>query len=96
MKLADIKPLTQVNESDNENKNLNKAPPPSDVAPNVTTAQAAKTLGVTQSRVRQFIMDKRLHSKKPTKGRRDNMLSADEVNKFAKKERKITGRPEEG
>lgn len=92
MKLADI---IDLNESANENKNLNKAPPVADVAPNVTTAQAAKELGVSQSRVRQFIMDKRLKSKKPTKGRRDNMLSADEVHKFAKKARKQTGRPTE-
>jgi hypothetical protein len=91
--LVEIKPEV-VTESNDENKDLNKAPPSGDIAPLVTTAQAAKTIGVTQSRVRQFIQDGRLKSKGPKKGRRDNMLSADEVRKFSKKKRKITGRPE--
>jgi excisionase family DNA binding protein len=93
--LVDLNDQPVVNESKNENKNLSKAPPSGDIAPLMTTAQAAKEIGVTQSRVRQFIMDGRLKAKKPKKGRRDNMLSADSVRKFAKKERKITGRPEE-
>lgn len=95
MKLADIISLEQLNESNNENKNIGKAPAQADVNPYMTTAQAGKELGVSQSRVRQFIMDGRLKSKGPKKGRRDNMLSADEIHKFGKKARKQTGRPKE-
>ncbi|MDF2435388.1 MAG: hypothetical protein JWP44_5019 [Mucilaginibacter sp.] len=95
MKLADLKDLPKpITESSNENATLSKTPPPGDVAPDVTTAQAAKMLGVTQSRVRQFIMQGRLKSKKPVKGRRDNLIPGDSVRKFAKKDRKITGRPD--
>lgn len=95
MKLADLNPLEVITESEKENTTLNKTPPAGDISPNMTTAQAAKELGVTQSRVRQFIADGRLKAKKPVKGRRDNMLSTDQVRKFKKKERKITGRPTE-
>ena len=99
MKLKDLKDIKQpekvIAESEKENATLNKTPPTGDVSPHMTTAQAAKELGVTQSRVRQFIDDGRLKAKKPVKGRRDNLLSTDAVRKFAKKERKITGRPKE-
>jgi len=91
MKLADIKNL---NESKNENSTLNKTPSSGDVAPNMTTAQAAKALGVSQSRIRQMIAAGKFKTvKHPTKGRRDNMINADEVRKIAKKDRPITGRP---
>lgn len=99
MKLKDLKdlPVTEpetITESKNENKTLAKTPPPGDVAPNMTTAQAAKTMGVSQSRVRQMIGDGKFKSvKRPKKGRRDNMISADEVRKVSKKDRPITGRP---
>lgn len=98
MKLKDLKNLPKeeapVTESRNENSNLNKAPAVGDIDPLMTTAQAAKELGVTQSRIRQFIMDGRLKAKRPVKGRRDNMLSREAVRKFKRKDRKITGRPE--
>ena len=58
-----------------------------------TTAQAAKKLGVSPSRVRQLIAQKRVAANGPKPGRRDNMLKADDVNSLAKKKRKITGRP---
>ena len=98
MKLKDLKDITSVEkpvtESSNENKNLSKAPPAGDVAPNMTTAQAAKELGVSQSRIRQMIGSGKFKTvKRPKKGRRDNMISADEVHKVSKKERPITGRP---
>lgn len=82
MKLADLIPL-----------NEDSIPSDTDVAPRLSTTQAAKKLGVSPSRVRQLIGQGRLHANGPKKGRRDNMLTTDEVNAFAKKERKITGRP---
>ncbi len=88
MKLKDL----MLNED--ENDTLNQTPKPGKLGPYLTTAQAAKILGVTQSRVRQFIMDNRLKSYSPEKGRRDNMLKSDEVHAFKNKEREITGRPE--
>lgn len=81
--------------SKDENSDMNKTPPPGKLGPYITTAQAAKELGVSMSRVRQFIMDGRLKSYSPEKGRRDNMLKLSEVKAFAKKDREITGRPSE-
>jgi len=78
-----------------ENSTLDQTPAPGDTGEYISTAQAAKILGVTQSRVRQFIMDGRLSSKDPKKGRRDNMLLASAVRSFAKKDRERTGRPDE-
>lgn len=75
-----------------ENSDMNDTPPVDDSW--CSTAQAAKILDVSMSRVRQFIMDGRLTSKSPEKGRRDNLLSVAQVKKFAQEERKITGRPE--
>lgn len=97
MKLAK---LFETKASHSENSDLNKAPPPGNLGDFVTTAQAAKMIkdengkSVTQSRVRQFIMDGRLKAHHPVKGQRDNMLKKSEVTDFMKKDRKITGRPE--
>lgn len=90
MKLSDLIIL----ERDREDATLNKTPKPGGLGPYLTTAQAATILGVTQSRVRQFIMDGRLKAYSPEKGRRDNMLKSDEVHAFKNKKREITGRPE--
>lgn len=87
MKLND---LVLENEKD-ENRDLGKAPSPSGGF--VTTAQAAKILGVSMGRVRQMIMDGELTAKSPEKGRRDNLLSLKQVRSMAKKDRKA-GRPE--
>jgi hypothetical protein len=73
-----------------ENKDLSKAPSPE--GGKMTTAQAAKKLGVTMGRVRQMIMDDQLPSDSPEKGRRDNLLSVKDVQNMAKKKRKA-GRP---
>lgn len=78
-----------------ENSDLNKTPPPGKLGQFITTSQAARILKVTASRVRQFIMDGRLKSYSPEKGRRDNMLKLSEVRAFAGKEREPTGRPSE-
>lgn len=93
MKLEDIKPLA---ESDNESKDVSKAPPPGKLGEFITTKQAAKILGVSPGRVRQFIQDGRLKSYSPEIGRRDNMLKVAEVNKLKDEPRERTGRPDEG
>lgn len=97
MKLEELMNV-QLNEfvGKDENADLDKAPAPGKLGEFCTTAQAAKILGVSMSRVRQFIMEKRLKSYSPEKGRRDNMLKISEVKAFARKEREITGRPKEG
>jgi len=86
MKLND---LVLENKKD-ENKDLSKAPSPD--GGKMTTAQAAKRLGVTMGRVRQMIMNGQLDSDSPEKGRRDNLLSTKDVQSAAKKKRKA-GRP---
>ncbi len=78
-----------------ENKDLYKAPAPGKLGDYITSAQAAKILGVTMSRIRQFVMDGRLKSYQPEKGRRDHMFKVSEIRAFDKKEREITGRPPE-
>lgn len=80
--------------AESENEGKKSPPPPGKLGPYITTAQAAVILKVSPSRVRQFIMDKRLKTYAPEPGRRDNMLKTDEVNSFKKKARDITGRPE--
>lgn len=68
-----------------ENVNLNTTPAAGNLGDLVTTAQAARLLDVTQSRVRQFIMDGRLKSVKgPTKGQRDNLIRLSEVKRLKK------------
>lgn len=95
MKLSEIR-IDLIKESDDENKDIDKAPAPGKLGDKVTTKQAAKIIGVTPSRVRQFIQDGRLKSHGPEIGRRDNMLKLSDVQKLADEERKITGRPDEG
>jgi excisionase family DNA binding protein len=87
MKLIDL-----IQEHKDENKDISKAPPPDSEW--ITTAQAAKMLGVTMSRIRQMIMDGQISSKSPIKGRRDNLVSRKTITALSKKERKPTGRPE--
>jgi len=55
----------------------------------VTTAQAAKRLGVSRRRVRQFIKDGRLDAEKPG---RDWLISRRSLDSFVKVQRKV-GRP---
>lgn len=91
MKLIDLFEKTE----NDENADLDKTPKPGKLGDFCTTAQAANIIGVTMSRVRQFIMDGRLKSYSPEKGRRDNMLKTSEVEAFAAKDREQTGRPPE-
>jgi len=56
-----------------------------------TTEDAAKYLGVTPSRVRQFIAEKRLESEKYG---RDHMIKVSNLINFAKHGKKKRGRPQ--
>lgn len=56
----------------------------------ITTTEAAKILGVSASRVRQFILEGRLESSKIG---RDQLLKQSAVEDFALKPRDRTGRP---
>lgn len=90
-----LEQLVETKQKD-ENSDMNKTPAPGKLGQFISTAQAAKILKVTMSRVRQFIMDGRLKTYSPEKGRRDNMLKLAEVRAFSDKDREITGRPPEG
>lgn len=57
----------------------------------LTTEAAAKYLGVTPSRVRQFIMEDRLKS---VKYGRDHLIQESELKQFAQHGKKKRGRPE--
>lgn len=92
MKLSDIILIEQA--GNRENETFKKAPPPGDVGDQETTAQAAKELGVTPSRVRQMKMDGELKTVKgPVEGRRDNLIRTSEI-KSKKENRRKPGRPE--
>lgn len=93
MKLKDLFLIER--KSHDENDDINKSPPLGGLGEYITTAQAAKELGVTMGRIRQFIMDGRLQAKSPEKGRRDNLIKLSDLNKFKKIDREITGRPPE-
>lgn len=95
MRLKEIR-TDLILESDDENENVDQAPAPGKLGEFITTKQAAKILGVSPSRVRQFIQDGRLKTYSPEIGRRDNMLKLSTVQKLADTERPITGRPDEG
>lgn len=66
-------------EVDDEDKDLDRAPPPGKTGEFITSAQAARMLGVTMSRIRQMVADKTLTSYQPEKGRRDHMLKRKDV-----------------
>lgn len=84
--------LTEV---DPEDKDIDRAPPPGKTGEFITSAQAARLLGVSMSRIRQMIADKHLTSFKPEKGRRDHLLKRKDVQAL-KSDMPEVGRPEEG
>jgi len=95
MKLADIaKALT---ESKTEDETPDNAPAPK--GDEVTTAQAAKILGVSMARVRQYKEEGKLSaSSEPEPGSRDNKFKLSAVEKLKSEqgsdgELKRTGRP---
>jgi excisionase family DNA binding protein len=57
----------------------------------VSAAQAAKIVGVSDSRIRQFVADGTLKSYQPTDS--DHYFKRADVDALAKKDRPITGRP---
>lgn len=82
MKLVDIVEA----HGNQENQTLRQTPPSGDSGQFITTSQAARILGVTASRVRQFIMDGKLSvAASPSKGRRDTLLKLAAVRAFRKK-----------
>ena len=74
---------------------MRDAPAAGDLGQYITSAQAARILGVSMSRVRQFVQEGRLKAYNPVPGRRDNLFKRADVESFAKKPRERTGRPEE-
>ena len=66
-------------EMDDEDKDIDRAPPPGSTGEYITSAQAARMLGVSMSRIRQMVLDKTLTSHQPTKGRRDHLLKRKDV-----------------
>lgn len=90
-----LKDLFENKAAHSENSDMGKTPAPGKLGDLITSAQAAKILGVTMSRIRQFVMDGRLKSHQPEKGRRDHMFKLADIRAFAKKDRDITGRPPE-
>lgn len=90
MKLADL--FENKSTQKTENDDMHKTPAPGELGQYITTAQAARILKVTMSRVRQLIMDGQLKSYQPEKGRRDNMLKLSEVRAYDKTDRS-PGRP---
>lgn len=91
-----LKQIFENKASHSENDDMGKTPAPGKLGDLISSAQAAKILGVSMSRIRQFVMDGRLKSYHPEKGRRDHFFKLADVRAFAKKEREITGRPPEG
>ena len=79
----------------NEKLRVQQAPS-TDVDGYYTTVQAAKVLGVSSRRVRQYIEDGELESKSPKIGRRDHLVKKSAVSKIKGSPPKRTGRPDEG
>jgi excisionase family DNA binding protein len=94
MKLRLIKELADTGDKSEKDKATPTAS--GDLGQYITTKQAAAILGVDQSRVRQFIQEKRLKAHHPVPGRRDNFLLRADVEAFDKEPRERTGRPDEG
>lgn len=86
--------LLQVNEGD-ESETVRKAPPPGKIGNLITSAQAAKILGVEMSRIRQLVASGDLKSHQPEEGRRDHFFKKAEVEAFKSKEKDKGGRPKD-
>lgn len=84
--------LHQISESD-EDETVRKSPPPGKTGDLITTAQAAKILGVEMSRIRQLVGEGKLKSHQPEEGRRDHFLKKAEVESYKNKEKDEGGRP---
>lgn len=91
MKLNNLLNILEGDESDT----VQSAPPPGKIGNFVTSAQAAKILGVEMSRIRQLVGDGTLKSYQPEEGRRDHLLKKSEVESYKSKEKDKGGRPED-
>ena len=80
-------------EKDDEDKDIDRAPPPGKTGEFITSAQAARLLGVTMSRIRQMVAAKQITSFQPEKGRRDHLLKRKDVQAL-KSDMPEVGRPE--
>jgi excisionase family DNA binding protein len=76
-----------------EDETVRKAPPPGKIGDLITTAQAARILGVEMSRIRQLVAEGKLKSYGPEEGRRDHFLKKAEVEAYKSKEKDKGGRP---
>lgn len=98
MKLKDLFEEYQepVLESENEDETPDKAPPSGGkMGELITTAQAARELGVSMGRIRQMIADKELQDYAgPEPGRRDHLLKLADVQAKKAKPKDKGGRPE--
>lgn len=74
-------------DSNIENDTLDQTPKPSKEDKLWTTAKAAIRLGVTQSRVRQLVMDGKLKSESPDKGQRDHLFEPKEIEDYIKRKK---------
>jgi len=83
---------TFIIEVDDEDKDLDRAPPPGKTGEFITSAQAARMLGVSMSRIRQMVADNTLKSYQPEKGRRDHLLKRKDVQSLRNDMPKV-GRP---
>jgi len=92
MRLED---LYESSKSD-EAETVRKSGPPGRLGEYITSAQAAKILGVEMSRIRQMVSDGELKSYKPEEGRRDHILKLSEVRAIKDKEKDKGGRPKKG
>lgn len=86
--------LLRINEGD-ESETVKKAPAPGKIGDLITSAQAAKILGVEMSRIRQLVGDEELKSYQPEEGRRDHFFKKAEVEAYKSKEKDKGGRPKD-
>jgi len=84
--------LQAINESD-ESKTVRNAPAPGKMGDLITSAQAAKILGVEMSRVRQLVASGDLKSYQPEDGRRDHFFKKAEIETYKSKDKDKGGRP---
>lgn len=86
--------LINLREGSDEEETVRKAPAPGKIGDLLTSAQAAKLLGVEMSRIRQLVSSGELKSYQPEEGRRDHFLKKSEVEAHKSKEKDKGGRPE--
>jgi len=89
MKLDKLFESTKSDEADT----VVRASAPGKLGDFVTSAQAAKILGVAMSRIRQLVGEKKLTSHKPEVGRRDHLFKKSQVENLKGKEKDEGGRP---